>query len=415
MRITNTMLVNNMKNYIAKNLNRMEKYQQMLANGKVISVPSDDPVVAARALKLRTDLAEVNQYDRNVNDAISWVETTEGALGNIGDVLQRIRELTVQGASSQFVDDDIKKINEEIKQLKTQLVNIGNTTYAGRYIFSGFSTDKKLLNDDGTFAVDVGTNENIRYEISVGDTINVNVFGGDVFNNGMAAVGSTSGNIVGETAVNFPLEIAGFNNSFDISVNGEDYITVNITEGTYNNIDEVINELQDSIDTVVGSKKVDVKHIEGKLVFSSVEKGDDSSVVIDPGSGAAFDLGVDTVIATQGRDGETGTFISHINELINRFEIGDREKIGEMLGFLDEDLNNVLRVRSDIGARQNRLELTSNRLSADITNFTNLMSKNEDADMTKVIMDLQNEENVYKASLAGGARIIMPTLMDFLR
>ena len=83
----------------------------------------------------------------------------------------------------------------------------------------------------------------------------------------MAAVGSTSGNIVGETAVNFPLEIAGFNNSFDISVNGEDYITVNITEGTYNNIDEVINELQDSIDTVVGSKKVDVKHIEGKLVF----------------------------------------------------------------------------------------------------------------------------------------------------
>ena len=138
-------------------------------------------------------------------------------------------------------------------------------------------------------------------------------------------------------------------------------------------------------------------------------------MVIDPGSGAAFDLGVDTVIATQGRDGETGTFISHINELINRFEIGDREKIGEMLGFLDEDLNNVLRVRSDIGARQNRLELTSNRLSADITNFTNLMSKNEDADMTKVIMDLQNEENVYKASLAGGARIIMPTLMDFLR
>ena len=95
-------------------------------------------------MKLRTDLAEVNQYDRNVNDAISWVETTEGALGNIGDVLHRIRELTVQGASSQFVDDDIKKINEEIKQLKTQLVNIGNTTYAGRYIFSGFSTDKKL-------------------------------------------------------------------------------------------------------------------------------------------------------------------------------------------------------------------------------------------------------------------------------
>jgi len=60
MRITNNMIVNNMINNIGKNLARMDKYQQMLATGKKITVPSDDPVVAARALKLRTDVAQID-------------------------------------------------------------------------------------------------------------------------------------------------------------------------------------------------------------------------------------------------------------------------------------------------------------------------------------------------------------------
>ncbi|HOL92687.1 MAG TPA: flagellin, partial [Clostridiales bacterium] len=68
-----------------------------------------------------------------------------------------------------------------------------------------------------------------------------------------------------------------------------------------------------------------------------------------------------------------------------------------------------------VGARINRLELTMNRMLNDITNFTRLMSENEDVDMTETIMNLKNEENVYRASLAGGARIIMPSLVDFLR
>lgn len=97
MRITNNMLINNMINYIGTNLTRMDKYQGQLATGKKIQVPSDDPVVAARALKLRTDVAEIEQYQRNVKDAQSWLETTEDTLAKIGDILQKARELAVQG------------------------------------------------------------------------------------------------------------------------------------------------------------------------------------------------------------------------------------------------------------------------------------------------------------------------------
>jgi flagellar hook-associated protein 3 FlgL len=78
-------------------------------------------------------------------------------------------------------------------------------------------------------------------------------------------------------------------------------------------------------------------------------------------------------------------------------------------------LNDVLEQRADVGARSNRLDLTKNRLSDQYTNFSELMSNNEDADMAEVIMNLKNEENVYKASLEAGARIIQPSLMDFLR
>jgi flagellar hook-associated protein 3 FlgL len=63
----------------------------------------------------------------------------------------------------------------------------------------------------------------------------------------------------------------------------------------------------------------------------------------------------------------------------------------------------------------NRLELTELKMLNDTTNFTKLMSENENVDMAETIMNLMNEQNVYRASLAGGARIIMPSLIDFLR
>ncbi len=309
MRITNNMLINNMVNYIGNNLTRMSSYQSKLATGKKIQVPSDDPVVAARALKLRTDVAEIDQYKKNVKDAQSWLDITEDALGKIGDVLQRTRELTVQGANGTNTAEDTQKINAEVKQLRTQLIQLGNATYAGRYIFSGYKTDRKLLNDDGTFAINVSTSvENIKYEIGIGDDININVAGGDLFNNG------------------------------------------------------------------------------GDAVLPAL-----------PALPVA------------------GTFISNMNQLVGALDVGDHSTIGSMLANIDNDINNVLRIRADVGARTNRLELSGNRLENDTINFTKLMSENEDVDVAETIIHLQNEENVYRASLAGGARIIQPSLVDFLR
>ena len=73
-----------------------------------------------------------------------------------------------------------------------------------------------------------------------------------------------------------------------------------------------------------------------------------------------------------------------------------------------------MRVRAGLGARMNRVELSANRIDDDKVNYTRLMSLNEDVDIAEAIMNLQNEENVYRASLATGARVIQPSLVDFL-
>ena len=183
MRITNNMLINNMIKYIGNNLTRMDKFQAQLATGKKIQVPSDDPVVAARALKLRTDVAEMQQYQRNLKDARSWLEITESALSDMGDIFQRVRELIV-GSDAIESPEDLQATRNEIEQLRTQLINLGNSAYAGRYIFTGFKTDQKLLDENGNFLVDVSNTEQIFYQIGLADSININVLGGDMFNGG---------------------------------------------------------------------------------------------------------------------------------------------------------------------------------------------------------------------------------------
>ena len=93
----------------------------------------------------------------------------------------------------------------------------------------------------------------------------------------------------------------------------------------------------------------------------------------------------------------------------------DKEALSSLLGDVDSQMNNMLRVRAGLGARMNRVELTANRLEDDNVNFTKLMSLNEDGDMAEAIMNLVNESSVYQASLSTSAKVIQPSLVDFLK
>lgn len=159
MRITNRMMTNNMLNNINKNKLNVSKYEEQYSTGKKIQKPSDDPIVAVRALKMRTNLAELNQYyEKNIPDAVSWMELTEGALSNINDILKKINTLCVQGSSDTLTASDRNSIVQNLVELKNQIYEEGNSNYTGRYIFTGFKTDSSL-----TFLEDT---DNLRYDIT---------------------------------------------------------------------------------------------------------------------------------------------------------------------------------------------------------------------------------------------------------
>lgn len=184
MRVTNNMIMSNTLYNLNKNLSRMDKRNTQLSTGKRVNRPSDDPVSASKALKLRADVSEIDQYQRNTKDALSWMDITESAVDNLEDVIHRAKELTVQASSETMGKEDREKVSSEIKQLKEQIMQIGNTTYAGRYIFSGFQTDKKVFDDttnDGTYKIDITNKQTINYQIGVGEEIEVGVFGTELF------------------------------------------------------------------------------------------------------------------------------------------------------------------------------------------------------------------------------------------
>jgi|GEM_PF-534587 len=94
---------------------------------------------------------------------------------------------------------------------------------------------------------------------------------------------------------------------------------------------------------------------------------------------------------------------------------GNQEALSEDLGDFDRFLDVALTARSTLGARMNRGTLVRDRIESDRINFREQLSNVEDVDMAETITKLLNEENVYRASLSVGARIVQPTLIDFLR
>lgn len=104
-----------------------------------------------------------------------------------------------------------------------------------------------------------------------------------------------------------------------------------------------------------------------------------------------------------------------VDRIIEALNTNNPEGVGTELGALDKRMDKILEEWAIVGARYNRMELMNNRLKDDKLNVTTLLSKTEDADLAEVIINLKTEENIYRSSLSAGARIIQPSLIDFLR
>lgn len=145
MRVTNGMIRNTTLNGLYNNMNALNKTYAQMVTGKKIQTVSDDPIIAGRALKLKSTVLETDQYQKNVKEAASWMEVTEAALDNITEILKNIRTKCVQASTGTLDKDDREAIRVDIEQLWKQLHEEANASYGGRYVFSGYKTKDPLF------------------------------------------------------------------------------------------------------------------------------------------------------------------------------------------------------------------------------------------------------------------------------
>jgi flagellar hook-associated protein 3 FlgL len=286
MRVTQSMLSNNMLRNLSNNYNKIGKLQDQLATQKKITRPSDDPVVAMLGLSYRDNLNKVQQFSRNISEATNWLDSTDDAISQGVKVLQRIRELTVQASNGTYEEAQRGAIAVEVDQLKEQLETIAQTQVGGKYIFNGQNTNKAPT--AGNFS-----DGDIELEIFDGIKLNVNTKGTELF------------------------------------------------QSVFDTLDDLKDKLED--------------------------------------------------------------------------ETASESDISSFLDKIDNEIDHFLKVQADVGAKQNRVEMMEDRLSSQEMIATEIMSKNEDVEIEKVITELITQESVQRAALSVGARIIQPSLIDFLR
>ncbi|GAA3642455.1 flagellin [Asaccharospora irregularis] len=155
-------------NQMTKNTALAGNSMEKLSTGLRITKAGDDAAGLAISEKMRAQIRGMEQAERNVQDGISLVQTAEGALEESGNILQRMRELTVQGANDTLVEEDRDKIKEELTQLGQELGKIADETkFNGKELLKGkatLSTDNTTTVFEGTMTINVqaGANKETR-------------------------------------------------------------------------------------------------------------------------------------------------------------------------------------------------------------------------------------------------------------
>lgn len=162
MRMTNKIMQANSLYNINQTKLQEDKYNTQLTSQSKITRPSDDPVIAIRALRLRSNVSTVSQYyDKNSPDANQWLDVTAQSLNTITEVLTNLYNQVQTGVNKDYTASDIQVLLTQIEAYTEEMYATGNQDYAGRYIFTGYRTDTALTMDENNLSDYYLINENI--------------------------------------------------------------------------------------------------------------------------------------------------------------------------------------------------------------------------------------------------------------
>lgn len=165
MRVTNNMINRTSMTNMNNNKVTVDALNTQMTTQKKINRPSEDPVIAIRALRLRSNLNEINQYyEKNIPDAESWLELTETALNNMKTIVGKVYEQCVYGANDVLEPEDRDAILQNLQALRVQVYKEGNADSAGRTIFTGYKTSSQLTFDADEKDTKYELTEKLSYE-----------------------------------------------------------------------------------------------------------------------------------------------------------------------------------------------------------------------------------------------------------
>lgn len=375
--------------------------QQQIASGKRVNKPSDDPVAAARILKLDQELSRVSTYERNVNFADNRLSQEENSLKSALDVIQRVRELTVQAGNGSLSPNDRKSISSEMKERLGQLANLTNTRDAsGEYIFSGFQGSVQAFqqNDEGKYVYQGDEGQRVL-EIDDGVTVPISDHGKGIFVNVPAAV---TGSYTTDVSGGFISGVSVVNEA-DLSATVPGDITIEVdASGNIQALDMDGNTLPVSPPVYESGEPFVVAGVE--VSISDVTEG----------AGDTFTLNINKKQSMFGTIENLISGLDSINKGSPEGRAAYDDLIAQSLANLDNAQESIVLKQTELGGRMNAVETTKNFL-ADSSVYTNeIRSQLQDVDYAEAISNLSFQSFVLQAAQQSFAQVSQLSLFDRL-
>ncbi|RRN74884.1 flagellin [Peribacillus simplex] len=378
--------------------NAQSKSMEKLASGMRINRAGDDAAGLAISEKMRGQIRGLDQASRNSQDAISLIQTAEGALNETTDILQRMRELATQAATDTNTGTDRNEIQKEINSLTSEINRIANTTeFNNQKLLNGEKDGAAVAGKPavtGEYSFDFGS-----ISTTVDDTIEID---GQTFT--VVAAGDedpATGKFSNADTLKAAIEgNAALKDNYSVAVDaGTGKITLTQKADKESSAALTGNGVGTVTEVTKGAEKVDAAPADpDKSLKFQIGANEKQSLTLDIGNMSAEALGISTkgadnagLAVTDGTNNET------TEQALN---VGTHASAAAAITKINDAINTVSAERSKLGANQNRLEHTINNLGTSSENLTAAESRIRDTDMAKTMMEQTKNSILAQASQA---------------
>lgn len=407
MRISTNQLYDQNMRSIMNNQGDLAKTQEQLATGKRIITPSDDPVGAAKVLRLTEEIDELSQFQRNNDLVTGSLEQQEAVLTNITDSINRARTLVVQSGNGILSDPDKRAIGAELEQIKLEVFNLMNTQDAdGNYLYAGYQSGNQAFDYNPaatgnaiTFAGDPGVS---FIQLSNSSKIQSTSNGYEVFENVLSrfkfsVTGSTVADLESATVKQQGTFDTFFDKNYDpVTAANNDYQITFLASGQAQLVNQGTGAVIDTVDYQSGTPF----SIKGMEFEATATTGDtiDFSLNAPEKKSVAQSLHEIQVIL--------------MDSTINNSAL--QESIADALVGLDNGLEKISLERASIGSRLNIAESTyESNLDMEIAAKA-ARSSIQDIDYAEASTEFAKQETALSAALATFPQVTNLSLFNYI-